>query len=135
MLYFKYRRIRSANGTVQGDPGWYGFDGIANRIAITNSSDAGNDVTVALDYRSLQYSELEDAGVDAIVSGVSMKVLGPNAASTWQNDRSATVSANQTVEGFIHLIGQPTLPNGDVYDSATMQPIGMLTLTIEDWTT
>ena len=124
-----------AAGTVAGYPGWYGFDKIANKITIKNESQPGNDVTVALEYRSLKDDgELAAAGADAIVDGVSMTVLGASEPSEWQAN-TATVPAEQKVEGFIHLSGEPKLAGGSVYDSPTMQPIGMLTLAIQSWTT
>lgn len=119
-----------ASGTVAGYPGWYGFDQISNKISVKNSGVEGKAVTVVLEYRALTAGELTSAGANAIVSGVSMTVLGAAQPSEWQAN-AATVSAKQTVEGFIHLSGEPTLAGGSVYDSATMQPIGMLILKIE----
>ena len=129
-----------ANGTTLGYPGWYGFDDISNKISITNHSESGRSVTVALDYRSLTSTELTAAGAENVVSGVSMTVSGtpakPDSAvstvvAVWQPaDNSATVPSDATVVGYIHLSGEPKLPDGSVYDSASMQPIGMLTLTI-----
>lgn len=115
-----------AEGTDAGFPGWYGFDGTANKISIKNSSQGNRAVTLSLYYRALYGTEWDDAGVDGSVSGVSMTVDG------WNNN-SVTVAAGEEATGYIHLSGEPTL-SGEAYTSATMQPIGMLTLKIEAWT-
>lgn len=118
----------NAAGTVDGFPGWYGFDGVANRVSVKNSSPGGSAVTAELTYRSLTADELGGAGVDEIVTGVTMTVTG------WPNDKNwVVVPANDTpVIGYIHLQGEPKV-NGQRYDSATMAPIGLFTLTITAW--
>lgn len=115
-----------ANGTTAGFPGWYGFDGTANKISIENGSAPGKSVTMSLHYRSLESGELSSAGTATSVSGVTMTVDG------WNNN-SVTVASNSTAVGYIHLAGEPVTTD-DTYDSATMQPIGMLTLKIDSWT-
>ena len=123
-----------AAGTPNGMPGWYGFDGTANRVAVINRS-AGKSITVELSYRSLTSSELSKAEAPAIVTGVEMTVTGAN----WSNN-TITVPAGLTdgegnptaVAGFVQLSGKPTV-NGADYESSQMLPIGMFTLTITDW--
>lgn len=115
-----------ADGTANGYPGWYGFDSIANRIAVKNSGSGGKAVTVSLTYRPLAAAELMEAGVPAVVEGVSMTVSG------WGGNNWTVVPADSSVEGFVHLQGEPRVA-GQRYDSVSMAPIGMFTLTITDW--
>lgn len=117
----------NAAGTVDGFPGWYGFDGVSNRISVKNTSPSGSSVTVALTYRPLTNEELGSAGVDNVVTGVSMTVSG------WAGNNWVEVPADgNSVVGFIHLQGEPQV-NGQRYDSASMAPIGLFTLTITAW--
>ena len=115
-----------ANGTTLGFPGWYGFDGTANRIALKNGSVNGEAITVSLSYSNL-------TGANA-VSGVSMSV------PKWTDNGgiyTASVPAplmgsseESIVEAFIHLSGEPVMNSG-AYESAILQPIGMLVVKIE----
>lgn len=118
-----------ADGTAAGFPGWYGFDGIANRIAVKNSSTGGQSVTVSLTYRSLTEGELPEAGVTHTgqVTGVSMTVSGWDSTS-----RTVVPASKEDVIGYIHLHGEPQT-SGGTYDSNIMAPIGMLVIKIEDW--
>ena len=122
-----------AEGTDAGFPGWYGFDDIANRISIKNISQGKRAVTLSLYYRALDDTEWDDAGVAGSVSGVNMTVTTANDSSVLWNGNSVTVPAEKTAVGCIHLAGEPRFA-GEAYTSATMQPIGMLTLKIEAWT-
>lgn len=123
--------INPADGTDEGFPGWYGFDSIANRIAIINESTDERAVTFSLAYRSLTEDELPGAGVTDVgmVSGVTMTVSDGG----WSNGQVAVPADGNQVVGYVHLQGQPTVAGGR-YDSSTMTPIGMLTLSIESWT-
>ena len=123
-----------AAGTPDGLPGWYGFDGTANRVAVINRS-AGKSITVEIAYRPLAAGELAAAGSPEVVTGVNMTVTGDD----WSNN-SLTVPAGlqdsegnpAAVAGFIQLSGMPKV-NGAEYESDDMLPIGMFTLTITDW--
>ena len=123
-----------AAGTTDGLPGWYGFDRIANRVAVINRS-AGKSITVELTYRPLNSVELTDAKAPAVVTGVSMTVTGAD----W-TDNTATIPAGLKddkgdpvgVAGFIQLNGTPMV-GSTKYKSEDMLPIGMFTLTITGW--
>ena len=116
-----------ANGTVNGYPGWYGFDGIANKISIKNGSETGEEITVSLSYRDLSGAEIAEAGADGAITGVTFAVEGWTSRAA---DYIAPVPAQNVVDAYIHLSGEPQL-NGASYDTATMKPIGMLILKIE----
>ena len=119
-----------AVGTEDGFPGWYGFDGQSNLIQITNRSAEGNAVRFSLDYRSLDADELTGAGVTASVSNVTMVVTdvsGQTLQDTW-----VEADEENPVQWYIHLQGEPQVGT-DEYSSSTMNPIGMLTIRIEEW--
>lgn len=115
-----------SDGTDDGFPGWYGFDGIANRISVTNNGTNGKPVTVGLTYRALVEDELSGAGVSDVVSGVTMTVTG------WTDNQVTVVADGTAVLGFIQLHGEPTVGT-ERYSSSVMSPIGMLTIKIENW--
>ncbi len=119
-----------AVGTVNGFPGWYGFDSTSNLIQITNRSTSKSAVEFSLNYRSLNAGELTAAGVDQIVTDVTM-VVTDSAGNPLLTTRVAA-DEDTPVQWFIHLQGEPHV-GGQVYDSNTMNPIGMLTIKIEDW--
>ncbi|MBO7275594.1 MAG: hypothetical protein J6V15_04395 [Clostridia bacterium] len=150
-----------AQGTLDDYPGWYGFDGVANKIVVTNDyyeyTDSNGetkedptayplDVDLSLSYRQLTSDEIKDTNYE-IVNGVSMEVLngtlegGADAPADWSADGGqyvTTLSRGQTAVALIQLSGTPTVTGdgGDQvrYDSGnTMDPIGMIELRIVDW--
>lgn len=127
--------VNPANGTVQGYPGWYGFDGIANMISVKytngNESDSptqNRNLSVSLDYRALTSSE------GGVVDGVSMSYF---------SDREMTVPFSQNFKVphtpiedasaktivYVSLSGKPTI-GGNRYTSDSFAPIGMLTIRV-----
>lgn len=131
----------AAEGTTAGLPGWYGFDGTANKITVTNTSLEPMTVTLSLSFRAL--TEEDGIDEDKIVSGVSMSVV--NSTDTTPNTKEwkwsetfgryeTTLGQSDTAVALIHLQGMPTLPGGGRWISENeMAPIGMLILKIEDW--
>lgn len=144
-----------AQGTLDDYPGWYGFDGVANKIVVTNDyykyTDSNGetkedpkaypiDVDLSLSYRQLTSDEIKDTNYE-IVNGVSMEVLnGAGATAAWSADGGryvTTLSRGQTAVALIQLSGTPTITvngNQERYDSGnTMDPIGMIELRITGW--
>ena len=124
-----------ANGTTEGYPGWYGFDGTANRISVKYSNENETDgdtqnrnLSVTLDYRMLSASE------GRVVGGVAM-VFYSDAALTVPFLPSFTVPhtdpEDENVKTVIYtsLRGEPT-ENGGKYLSDSFVPVGMLTIRV-----
>ncbi len=124
-----------ANGTEPGYPGWYGFDGTANRISVKYSNENEMDppekkrkLAVTLDYRMLFALE------GRVVDGVAM-VFYSDAALTVPFSPSFTVPhtdpENENAKTVIYasLRGEPT-ENGGKFLSDSFVPVGMLTIRV-----
>ena len=124
-----------ANGTEAGYPGWYGFDGTANRISVKYSNENEADtatqnrkLSVTLDYRMLYASE------GRVVDGVSMEFYS-DAALNVPFSPSFTVPhtdpENENAKTVIYasLRGEPT-ENGGKFLSDSFVPVGMLTIRV-----
>ena len=124
-----------ANGTTEGYPGWYGFDGTANRISVKYSNENGADsptqnrkLSVTLDYRVFSSSE------GRVVSGVTMDFYS-DAALTARFSPSFTEPhtdpENENAKTVIYasLRGAPT-ENGGKFQSDSFVPVGMLTIRV-----
>ena len=124
-----------ANGTESGYPGWYGFDGTANRISVKYSNENETDtptqnrkLAVTLDYRTLSSAE------GRVVDGVAMDFYS-DAALTVPFSPSFTVPhtdpEDENVKTVIYtsLRGEPT-ENGGKYLSDSFVPVGMLTIRV-----
>ena len=124
-----------ANGTTEGYPGWYGFDGTANRISVKYSNENETDppeknrnLSVTLDYRVLFSAE------GRVVNGVAMDFYS-DAALTVPFSPSFTVPhtdpENENAKTVIYasLRGEPT-ENGNKFLSDSFVPVGMLTIRV-----
>ena len=124
-----------ANGTTEGYPGWYGFDGTANRISVKYSNENETDsptqnrkLAVTLDYRVLSTSE------GRVVDDVTMDFYS-DAAFTVPFSPSFTVPhtdpENENVKTVIYasLRGEPTENKGK-FLSDSFVPVGMLTIRV-----
>lgn len=124
-----------ANGTTEGYPGWYGFDGTANRISVKYSNENETDtatqkrkLSVTLDYRMLYASE------GRVVGGVAMDFYS-DAALTVPFSPSFTVphtdpeDENAKTVIYASLRGEPTV-NGNKFQSDSFVPVGMLTIRV-----
>ena len=137
-----------AFGTIKEFPGWYGFDGTANRIAVYNTSLNGKSVYITLGYRAFTQADYTNT-LDYTVSGVEMAITDSAGELLWaeaSDDKPHTFEVPLSkfdssgklipVERYIHLSGTPkkgvdgSAPN---YVSNTIAPIGMFSLTITDW--
>ena len=128
-----------AKGTTEGYPGWYGFDGTANRISVKYSNENETDppekkrkLAVTLDYRMLFASE------GRVVDDVTMDFYS-DAALTVPFSPSFTVPhtdpENENAKTVIYasLRGAPT-ENGDKFESGSFVPVGMLTIRVGEIT-
>ena len=124
-----------ANGTTEGYPGWYGFDGTANRISVKYSNENETDppekkrkLAVTLDYRMLFASE------GRVVDDVTMDFYS-DAALTARFSPSFTVphtdpeDENAKTVIYASLRGEPT-ENGGKFKSDSFVPVGMLTIRV-----
>lgn len=124
-----------ANGTEAGYPGWYGFDGTANRISVKYSNENETDLptqnrklAVTLDYRALFATE------GRVVGGVTMEFYS-DASLTAPFSPSFTVphtdpeDENAKTVIYTSLRGEPT-ENGGKYLSDSFVPVGMLTIRV-----
>ena len=124
-----------ASGPTEGYPGWYGFDGTANRISVKYSNENGADsltqnrnLSVTLSYRALSSKEGQ------VVDGVSMDFYS-DAALTAGFSPSFTVPQtdpeNENAKTVIYasLRGAPT-KNGGKFLSDSFVPVGMLTIRV-----
>ncbi len=127
-----------ANGTVEGEPGWYGFDGINNRItvinhSITDGSGVSSDVMVRI---SLDMTD--DAGYDFPLSSdsVTMELYAEEALQTPIGNYSENNYLIRSLQGsetsyYISFRGTPLLENGEKYDAlGEPKAIGFLTVTV-----
>lgn len=126
-----------ANGTTEGYPGWYGFDGTANRISVKYSNETGDvstnrNLAVTLDYRVFSSSE------GRVVGGVAMEFYS-DAALTVPFSPSFTVphtdpeNKNAKTVIYASLSGEPT-ENGGKFLSDSFVPVGMLTIRVGEIT-
>lgn len=120
-----------ADGTVAGYPGWYGFDGTANKITVINRSALGDhSISVSLTYREFNDSEVS-SGLKK-VTGVEMTLNGTGWNAVSVNQYSTEIAAGSSATCLVQLSGEPVVSTGK-YFSDFMQPVGMLTLRIDSW--
>ena len=124
-----------ANGTESGHPGWYGFDGTANRISVKYSNENETDtptqnrkLAVTLDYRTLSSAE------GRVVDGVAMDFYSDAALTVPFSPRFAVPHTDPEDENaktviYTSLRGEPT-ENGGKYLSDSFVPVGMLTIRV-----
>ena len=132
-----------AAGTSDGFPGWYGFDGAANRISIkyTNTSLASDSLhdylRVSLSYRALTESDgISRNATESIktgLQGVTAEFYRNAALSDLignGNGTSLSIAKNNTEELWLSLRGEPRDANGAPFRSENLIPIGMLTISL-----
>lgn len=127
--------VNPANGTEPGYPGWYGFDGTANRISVKYSNENGADsptqnrnLSVTLSYRALTSAE------EKKVSGVTMEFYSDvTLENSFPSEFTVphTDPENENVKTVIYasLSGEPT-ENGGKFLSDSFVPVGMLTIRV-----
>ena len=121
-----------ANGTEKGYPGWYGFDGTANRISVKYSNENETDgdtqnrnLSVTLDYRMLTSEKVSGVEMDFYSDTALTVPFSPSftVPHTVPNDENA-----KTVI-YASLRGEPT-KNGGKFLSDSFVPVGMLTIRV-----
>ena len=124
-----------ANGTESGYPGWYGFDGTANRISVKYSNENETDtpaqnrkLAVTLDYRTLSSAE------GRVVDGVAMEFYSDAALTvpflpSFPVPHTDPEDENAKTVIYTSLRGEPT-ENGGKYLSDSFVPVGMLTIRV-----
>ncbi len=122
-------------GTEDGFPGWYGFDGVTNKISVTyaNSYDdyADQGIAISLDYRVLTAEEASGTGGGQVVNGVTMSFYEDSDFRIAQSP-SFVAKNNVKKELYVSLSGEPQTSGGK-YESGSFSPIGMLTIQIGDF--
>ena len=130
-------------GTVAGYPGWYGFDGTANKISVkynaTEATEGANDLLrVMLSYRALTASD-KGTSITVGVAGVTPELYGDTALTQKLGDlggdgTALSVAKNSSASVWLSLKGEPTV-GGEPFRSQTLVPIGMLTIALAGFTT
>mgnify|MGYP004684582213 CR=1 FL=1 len=137
--------VNPAHDTTAGFPGWYGFDGTANRISVkySNQNEADDQtpnrkLAVTLEYRNNHTSDFKEGETPIYITGVEM-VFYSDAALTAPFDRTFIVPhtspenlGDKTVI-YASLKGAPQEHTSDglkKYISDTFAPIGMLTIRV-----
>ena len=121
-----------ANGTTEGYPGWYGFDGTANRISVKYSNE--NETDTATQNRNLAVTLSYSMLTSEKVRGVEMDFYS-NAALTAPVTPSFTVphtdpeKKDEKTVIYASLRGEPT-ENGGKFLSDSFVPVGMLTIRV-----
>lgn len=126
-----------AAGTVAGFPGWYGFDGISNKISVkyNDSSATVTDdpdhafLSVSLSYRALTE---KDGGTSIVqnVGGITPELYRDTnlTEKIGEVDNTVlTVAKNGSASVWLSLRGEPTVGTTP-FRSENLVPIGMLTI-------
>ena len=136
--------VNPAHDTTAGFPGWYGFDGTANRISVKysnqNEDDGPTKLAVTLEYRSNHTSDFKEGETPIYITGVEMEFYS-DAALTVPFNRNFFVphtspenlSAKTVIYGSLKgvpLEYDPTTDSWEKYKSDTFAPIGMLTIRV-----
>ena len=130
--------VNPANGTEKGYPGWYGFDGTANRISVKYSNETGDvstnrNLAVTLSYRALTSVEASTEGIE--VGGVEMKFYSDAALTVPLSSTTFTVPHTDPEDKdaktviYASLRGEPTENEGK-FESDSFVPVGMLTIRV-----
>lgn len=130
-------------GTVAGYPGWYGFDGTANKISVKYhateaTGEANRLLRVMLSYRALTATD-GGTSIAAGVAGVKSELYADTALTQKLGDLDGdgialSVAKNGSAEVWLSLKGEPMV-NGNPFTSQNLIPIGMLTIALAGFTT
>lgn len=131
-----------AAGTVDTFPGWYGFDGTANKITVENSSIAGG-VQVTVQYTDTPLSgDTTDTVAFPLLSGSVMMSCYEDAAFTLPSPGAFNNGCSFPVAGldaalqpttkdiYVSFSGKPLNTDGTAFVSAQTRRIGYITLTV-----
>jgi hypothetical protein len=131
-----------AKDTQNTFPGWYGFDGTANKITIENSSSNG-DVKVKLEYTDVPLANDTTDNVSfPLKPGTVTMTCYDDAAFTTMSPGAITNGCSFTMAGldssatptskeiYLSFSGRPVKTDGTNFISAQAQRIGYITLTV-----
>lgn len=141
-----------AEGTVEGMPGWYGFDGFTNKISFTNFSlDSSVEIYARLDYHTENWYENGELKEFPDIDPLKMTFY-----KDWTGDREAIAGISDAygqngcivnipylepddVDGtkiypstdiYFSLEGQPYLENDEMFHSPSPSAIGFIKITV-----
>ena len=131
-----------AKDTQNTFPGWYGFDGTANKISVENSS-LGGDINVMVEYTDVSpANDATDTVYFPLMPGSVTMTCYDDADFTTVSEGAKTngcsfnmsgldLSANSTLkEIYVSFSGRPINADGTNFISAQAQRIGYITITI-----
>ena len=132
-----------AKDTVDTFPGWYGFDGTANKISVHNYSLTGNAIKVNIDYTDVPLEgDTTDNVSFPLKKGAVTMTCYDDAAFTTMSPGAITNGCSFTMAGldssatptskeiYLSFSGRPVKTDGTNFISAQAQRIGYITLTI-----
>lgn len=127
-----------AADTVSGKPGWYGFDGITNKIKVTNLTLSSAEQRIKI---LIEYSGVSDEynAFPLLPGSVKMYCYDSPSFDTCLNvfDRTAFIpdvcefymgNSGDSREIYLSFSGEPKTADGQPYMSGTAQKIGYITL-------
>ena len=122
-----------SHSTVKGSPGWYGFDGISNKITVENLSDYEgqplSDLKITISYSQAEFSQ-------TVGESVSMTLFSDEAFLKEHEGISPDGSYSFTIPSgtenvvFVSLSGTPSDSQGNDIFSDVAIPIGYITLQV-----
>ena len=132
-----------AKDTQNTFPGWYGFDGTANKISVHNYSLDGNTVKVNIDYTDVPLAgDTTDNVSFPLKKGAVTMTCYDDAAFTTMSSGAITNGCSFTMAGldssatptskeiYLSFSGRPVNTDDTNFISAQAQRIGYITLTI-----
>lgn len=124
-----------AADTENGFPGWYGFDGITNKISVTyknNTGETGNQkIGITLFYEQFAATDLADVPGGQAVTGIEMSFFA-DSDFTLPQDGNFFAENGVKKELYASVSGNPTV-SGGYFESGTFCPIGTLTIRIGEF--
>ena len=134
-----------AKDTVDTFPGWYGFDGTANKISVHNYSLDGNTVKVNIDYTDVPLAgdTTDNVSFPLKKGAVTMTCYDDAAfttvnAGSYPNGNGCSFNVAglygegnfTTKDIYVSFSGRPIDEDGTDFESAQAQRIGYITLTV-----
>ena len=134
-----------AADTEAGSPGWYGFDGVANRIRVTNLTPETADAdTVTEGIKiELRYSDRSDGYYDFPLASGSVSMycyaepelvtcLNTDTPNVYEFVMSGMPAGGEAPESSVYLSfsGVPRTAQGELFIHSSAQRIGTLTLAV-----
>lgn len=124
-----------ANGTDAGYPGWYGFDGVTNKIRVENNStasdstvkvnvsftDEDSEMSFPLQKDSIKMTCYNEVGLTTVVNG----------ADAEENTYDFTIDAKDVEKTvYVSFSGEPKNTDGTDFTSSEAKIVGYITLTV-----